>query len=206
MTALLIILGILLFLFLLSVIPIRVVLSYGEEMNLTLKYLFFQFQLLPEQEEPPKPKKAAAKSQKKAEPKPQEPSMLDKLRALIKKKGVKSFLALIKEITVLLSGTLKNLMKHVKLKTLDIYFVAASDNAGDAAILYGEACAVVYPAVNILCSLGRCRDYHVSVDLDYSTEAPAAVAYAVLSVFPLFAAKEFLHLLVKGFPYLRELA
>ena len=66
--------------------------------------------------------------------------------------------------------------------------VGDEKDAAEIAILYGEGCAGVYPAVSGLLGLTNCKPPHgrVSVDLDYSVKEPKVLCTASGAVRPLF--------------------
>lgn len=61
MTAIIVIAAILLFLFLLLVLPADLILLYNDEVTLTLRVLFLRFPLVPKKEKPPRPSRFTAK-------------------------------------------------------------------------------------------------------------------------------------------------
>ncbi|MEG1426763.1 MAG: hypothetical protein RSC76_03655 [Oscillospiraceae bacterium] len=202
MMVLYIILGILLFLIVALLIPLRFKFSYGTELQLTVHYLFFRYILLPTKEEKPKATPKQGKPTKKIPEK--KLSIIDKIRALVQRKGVGGFLSLMKSVSVLLGGILKELLVHLRIKRMDIYFLAAAEDAASAAMLYGEACAAIYPTVSALCEIGRCKNCGVTVDLDYHQATASVAANCTGSILPVFFVQAGVKLLCKGIPILQE--
>ena len=191
-------LSILSLIFILLLIPVRLDFKYGQEVTLTVRYAFLKMQLLPEKEKTEEPEKP--EEQKKAEGKPKE----NKIKKLLKEKGLGGFLKLVKELMGLVTRQMIKIIKHIKIRELDIYAVAGGENAADAAMLYGEACAVIYPAVNTIASLCNGKKCRATVDLDYKLEEARAIATASVSLCPIFAATHGLKLIIKAIPYIKE--
>ncbi len=67
MTALIIILSIFAFIFLLTLIPLKVKLVFSEEFALTIRYLFLRFKIFPSKEEPIEEKADSSAEEQKPE-------------------------------------------------------------------------------------------------------------------------------------------
>lgn len=195
MTALYIILGVLAFIFLLLMIPVVLRFDYSAETSLVLKYLFFKFTLFPRAEKPVKEEKKTDK------PQPQ----VSKIKELKDKHGLRGLLDIFKEIAKLAGAAALKILKRVKIRELDIYAVAGGDNAAETALLYGEACAVIYPVVNMLKGICRCKKTGVMVDADYKAKESAAICQAVISIRPVYIAGYGLKFIFKLIPRLMKL-
>ena len=201
MIALYIILGILLLLFLISLIKVEVFASYSDELTLTLKVLFYKKTLLPAPEKPKKqpekkeqkPKEPQPKKEKK--PKEKKPSYLTKLR---EKKGLTGLLSLLSGLAKIAAGTLKGLFSHLVIRKLDVGIALSSGDAASTAVNYGKLCSAVYPAVNVIVAATVCKNYNVTLepvfDDEKQTEITAEVS-AYLRV--MFAAAEALKAAVR---------
>lgn len=179
MLALYIILGILLFLFLLTLFNIYVYAVYNDELFLHLKIAFIKIQLVPPKPKKEKPeKKKKEKKKKKKEPdekeKKKEPN---KLFAYVKQKGVSGILNIVKRISKLATGVLKDLFSHITLNELTIRINVAGETAEDAAVKYGEVCAVFFPALRLITEIVTVKNYDVNVNPDFSDDAKNS-AYA----------------------------
>ena len=103
--------------------------------------------------------------------------------------GLTGLLTLTKDLLKATGTRFGKLLKHIKLKDFDLYvLVGGEKDAAEIAILYGEVCAGVYPAVSVLLGLTNCKPPHgrVSVDLDYSVKEPKVLCTASGAVRPLF--------------------
>lgn len=197
--ALWIILGIVGFLFVLTLFPLKFHLQYGQELRINCRYLFLNFQILPAKpKKKAPPKKKRAPGPKKPPPK-KEPSLTEKLKLIIKQQGAAGFLSLVKELSRLFGTALKRLLRHTNIKMLDICFTAGGENAGDTALQYGEACGIIYPAVSMLGSISPIAKLGLTIDADYKAESSRVLAELKLSIALIFAIREALSLLVHGF-------
>ena len=129
MIALYIILGILLLLFLLTLIRVQVLAEYSQELTLALKILFVKIVLVsPDKEKKPKKpaKKKPAKKEQKPKPKEEEkpkkekekkPSYLSKLK---EKKGLSGVVSLLTSLAKIALGALKGLFSHIVIQKLNV--------------------------------------------------------------------------------------
>ncbi len=195
MLALYIILGVLLFLFLLTLIPVRLDVSFQQEFSLTLRYLFLRFPILPGKEKEPKPPK---------EEKKEGESGPNKLKAILKKQGFFGFLEALFEMVKMAASSGKRLLTRIRLKKFDLYLcLGGAEDAADAAIRYGQLSGAVYSACGVLFGLTGCRKKAVTVDLDYGSPENRVDFSARLTLRPLYVLKEGISLLIKSFPILR---
>ncbi len=180
MIALYIILGILLLLFLITLIRVEVFFRYTDEVALTLKVLFVQIKILPQKkapkkkkEEKPKEKKQEKPKEKKEEkPKEKKPSYLQKLK---EKKGLSGLVSLFTSLAKIAAGALKGLFSHIVIKKLDVGIALSGDDASAVALNYGRLCSVFYPAVNIITAATVCKDWNVSIEPVFDPDRPTEV-------------------------------
>lgn len=204
MIALWIILGILLFLFLILLIKIEVLMQYSQEITLVLKILFLKIVLLSpdkpkEEKKEKKPEKEKPKEEKPKEKKPEEKkkkqSYLSKLK---EKKGLSGLVSLFVSVAKIAVGALKGIFSHIVLKKFDVGIALSGEDAASTAVTYGKLCSVIYPAINVITSVMVCKDYHVTIepvfDIDKDTEVFADI-HAYLR--PIFALHEALKAGVK---------
>lgn len=194
MTALWIVLGVLAFLLLLLFIPVTLTASYEDGLKAKARYLFLTFQIAP-----PKEKKRK-KRKKKQEPPGEEPAPKEsKIKQLIKEQGLSGFLHMMKELAVLAAGAAKDVLRHLKIKRLDIDVTVVGEDAADSAVNFGYACSVVYTAVGMLTALSGCKKYHVSVVPGFEAQKSQVAGYAKVSLAPAFALAAAIKALVKYF-------
>lgn len=202
MTVLLVICGVLLFLFLLTLFPLRVQLGFEQEFSLTLRYLFLRFHLAPGEEQPEPEEK---KQEEKAEEEKKTEKKID-IKQILKRQGVSGFLKSLFELIGLVAKASKRLLSHLKMPKFDLYLcLAGAEDAAEAAIQYGQVSGAVYSACGVLFKLMDCRKKAVSVDLDYQSEESTVVFSTVLSILPIFLLREAFSLLIHGLPIVLKL-
>lgn len=169
MTALYIILGILAFLFLITLIKVELFFTYTEEPFLTLKILFIKIQLVPPQKKSKKKKKPEKKKEpskqkikeEKTKKKEKKPSYLSKLK---EKKGLSGLISLFLSVAELAATTLKNIFSHIVVHKFDVYIQFVGSDAADTAVKYGELCGAIYSSVNIINGITDFKDYNVKIE------------------------------------------
>lgn len=196
MLALYIILGVLLLLFLITLIKVEVLATYSDTLTLVLKILFVRVTLVspdkkPKKKKPDKAKQKAekpkpTKTQKETKKKEKKPSYLSKLK---EKKGLSGIVSLITSLARIAAGALKGIFSHVVIKVFDVGITLSGEDAASTAVNYGRLCSVVYPAVNVITAATVCRDYHVTIeplfDPDRDTEVYANVHACIRVIYVL---------------------
>ena len=192
MVFLYILLGILLLIFLISLIRVQVFFFYSEDITLTLKLLFFKIKLLPQDEEKKKKEKKPKKEKKEKKKKEEEekpekdkkeekkkPSLLAKLKD---KHGVTGLIDLFRSAANIATVMLKGIISHVVFEKLDVGIMLSGEDAASVALTYGKVCSALYPAINILAAATVCRDYNISIEPVFDPEKPTEV-YADVHVY-----------------------
>lgn len=188
MIVLWILLGLLAVVFLLLLVPVHADVRYREKLELDVRYLFLRRTLLPAPEEPQAEKAEAPSKEKKPEAQKQKKNpMLEKLVRFKEAEGLSGLLHLAGDFLRLTGTSAAKIIRRLKIRDFDLYVLTGDEDAAAAAILYGQACAVVYPAAEALFTLTKCRRRRVSVDLDYAVKTPAVQLAADVSIRPLFA-------------------
>ncbi|MCR5653162.1 MAG: DUF2953 domain-containing protein [Ruminococcus sp.] len=173
MIALYIILGILLLLFLITLLNVWALISYNEELKLFVKIAFVKLQLVP-----PKPKKEKKKPEKKPkkkkktenkEPEKQKRKSFD-FKDYVKEKGVSGILNIIRRVADLAVGAMKDLFSKITVTKLSLRLRIAGSDAADTAVKYGRVCSVLYPALKIIAEIVTVKDYNIDVEPDFSDE------------------------------------
>lgn len=134
MTILWILLGIIVLLFLLSLLSVRLVLEYREDVTLTLSILFFKFRLFPKDKKKSKHLFASKKTKKR---KRKEKSPKEKKGDTSTHSEEKSLPERLSDICQLLSELLKKTLGHLKIRAARIRISVASKDAASTAILFG---------------------------------------------------------------------
>lgn len=178
MTGLIIFGAIVLFFVLIGMISATVTLSYNREFAVSLRVLFFRFQLVPKKSKTPNPKKytrkkyekmlekqrikeekAEEKKKLKKEKKEAEKAEKEKAKAAGngekksdegKKKSVADIVDLVSTILEAVKSLFKSFGKHLRVCAVKMNITVASDNAADTAVIYGVVCQSVAYIMEIL--------------------------------------------------------
>ncbi|MCH5296067.1 MAG: DUF2953 domain-containing protein [Ruminococcus sp.] len=166
-----ILLGILLGILLILLIPIRIRLKYQKEFELLLYIGFVKLRLIPAKPKKPKKEKSKGKSKEKTEEKPKE---AEKNKNIIQEKGISWLVNLIKKVSELACGVLKDFFKHIIIKRMMLSIVIAEDDAAKTAINYGYYCSAVYPAVGIIVRSAKCKKYGIDIKPNFDENAKSS--------------------------------
>lgn len=173
MLALYIILGILLFLFLITLFNIYVHADYDNELSLFIKIAFVKITILPPKPKKEKPEKKPKKKKKNKEktdekPKNKEPN---KVFSYVKQKGISGIVNIVQRISSLAIGVLKDFFSHLVIDELYVDLRIAGDTAEDAAVKYGRICSVFFPALRLIIEIVKVKHYDVNVNPDFNENA-----------------------------------
>ncbi len=192
------ILGILLFLFLLTLIPVRIDVAFRQKFTLTLRYLFLSFPVLPGKE-----RELAAEKGPKEEK--ESGSGLKKIKSVLKEEGFSGFLQALLQTVKLAASASKKILLATKVKRFDLYLcLAGAGDAAEAAVLYGKLSGAVYTACGFLSEVTNCRKKAVTVDLDYQAEDNLVDFSAGISICPLTVLARSVAFLIKALPFLEK--
>lgn len=173
MTALFIVLGIVLIIFLLTILPVTVDIDYSSEFFYRIKYagivLFDnrkRFKI-----------KAKKRKKKKEKPKKEEPDLKGEkkenfFKTLCNEKG---FFEAVKYCARFLGIILKKFMwliKRFKFKKFKLEIIVASDDAANTALEYGGVCSAVYPIVSLLESNINLSLKSINISADFNKIKP----------------------------------
>lgn len=172
MIALYIILGILLFLFLLTLLNIWVLVNYDEELALFVRVAFVKLQIIPSKpkKKKKKPKKPKKKTKKKPKEEKPEKEKAFSIKDYVKEKGVSGILNIVKRVAKLAVGALKDLFSKITVTKLSLRLRVAGSDAADSAVKYGRVCSVLYPALKVIAEVVTVEDYDIDVEPDFSDE------------------------------------
>lgn len=164
MTAWIIVTAVLAVIVLLLSCPVHLYASYQEEWRARIRYLFITYTLVPKKtkRKRKKKKKEPAPSEKKEE---QEKS--SGLRDIIKEKGIKGLLELLKQLANAAVGGAKILFRHLVIRKCNLTVTVGDEDAAETAMEYGYLCAAVYPASGAIISNTKCRDHNIRVVCDF---------------------------------------
>ena len=187
MKALLIILGIIAFILILLMIPLRFSLDYGEKTTLRIGYFFLSFRLYPAKGKKPK-KKKKKQPEKKKEEKKQEPEKKkpDKLKQLLDKHGIDGLTEILKEAARVVTELLGGLAKHLYFTRFNIRICVVGDDAADTAVKYGYVCSAVYLPLAVLCEHSVIKKHSEDISAGFLAEKSAAELELTAKIRPLF--------------------
>jgi hypothetical protein len=201
MTALIIVLGIVIFLLFLLILPITVSANFENELTAKVSYLFFHYKILPQ---PEKPKQLEKNNKEKKEEKQEENSTISKIKGIINQKGLPGFLNIIKDFVSVGTGAAKKLFSRVTIQTVSVHIEVADEDAAQAAILYGYTCSVVYPAMSLLVNNLKCKEYQIHIHADFKEKKSKVQFYIKAQVRLLFILKITLTALLQSLKVLKD--
>jgi hypothetical protein len=152
------------FIVILMLFRVRLFFSFYGEFGFKFKYLFFTLRI--KEREAGKAKKAP---EKKEEEQPQKADIIGLLKTL-------------KRYSALLKSTADSALKRMRIDRLYIKLIIKEDNAAKTAILYGEACAVVYPVVSFLGNAIGVKQYEIDIKPVFGEGVAAAEFECVISM------------------------
>ena len=191
--------GIILFFVILFSIRFSVIIDYGEETVVTLKYLFIKIPVV-DTSKPPKEKKPKNKKEKKLkEEKPAEegasqesekkPKEKKKGNSLIKQlyldQGYDGLEKMLRAVGNSLGGFFGKLYKTVVFDELYITMITAGGDAADTAIKHGKLCAWLFPMLGKLVSTSKVKKNDFDISPDFLATKSKASAYIKLHVTPI---------------------
>lgn len=118
--------------------------SYEEDFFVYLRFLFLRFRL----RLPSGGKNKEARKKRDAD---------------ASKNRVRLFLSHFGNFFTFVRKTLQSLLRHLQVDRLELWLVVAGEDAAETALLYGEACSVVFPTAAFLQSLKHTHRQYVKV-------------------------------------------
>lgn len=202
MTVLIVLAAILLALFLFTLLPVRLTLAYKDKFTVTLRFLFIKKDLLADavSEVEQKPVEKIE-----AEPEEQKDHVLDIFKDFFKREGFGGFLHFLTDVLRLVKNLGTSFVEHLQIKKFDLYLMVHGEDAGEAAVRFGEVSALAAAVHATLFTFKKCRKPSISVDLDYEDQTEDNVNFScVLSIKILFLLMIGIRALKKGLPLFRR--
>ncbi len=194
MTALAIIVGIIAFFVLILSIRVTVYMTYDEEFKLDIGWLFIKLHILPKKEKPEKEKKPKEEKEPKkenTEQPPEEEKLKEKKDNIIvsfyKNQGFSGVLQLLKDTVNAINGMFGTIFRNFVFRELKLYLTVGASDAAETAQLYGKTCAAVFPAMGLITSTCKVKEYDCAVRPNFMVAEKTAIFRAVLSFRPIFA-------------------
>lgn len=197
LVALYIILAIVALIVILFSIKFTVSLTYNEEFKVDVKWLFIKKKILPKSEEDEeKPKKEKKKKEEKPnnpkeektaenqqENKPKEDNMLVKF---YKNQGFSGVMQLLNDTVSAIRGMFGSIFKHLVFRELKLYLTVGAGDSAETAIMYGKTCSYVFPAMGLITSTCKVKDYCCDIQPNFMAKDKTAVFKTVVSIRPIF--------------------
>lgn len=202
MTVLIVLGAIFLALFLFTLLPVRVFLQYQHKFTVTLRFLFIKKDLLADavSEVEQKPVEDIE-----AEPEEQKDHVLDIVKDFFKREGFRGFLDFLKDVLRLMQKLGSSFLKHLQIREFDLYIMVHGEDAGEAAVRYGEVSALAAAVYSTVFALKKSKKPRISVDLDYEEKTEDNVNFScVLSIKILFLLILGIRALKNGLPLFRR--
>ncbi|MBW7573989.1 DUF2953 domain-containing protein [Caproiciproducens faecalis] len=199
MTALMIFMGIALFLFVLLLFPVSVSARFEEELSIKIKYLFFSYKI---PADTPKAEDTGKSGKKKTGDKS---DAYSKFRDIIKRKGLSGFLDIISEFASIATGAAKKLFSHAVIHAISVDISVSDEDAAQTAIYYGCTCSVVYPAMGLLVNQVKCKDYHIRIAPDFNEKESRITFTCKVKIKLLFILSSMLPALLESLKMLKKI-
>lgn len=198
MTALAIILGIIAFFVILLSIRITVYMTYDSDFKLDISWLFIKLHILPKKEKDDKdnkPKKEKPKKEKKEkepeqQPETEQPAAPQKdniIKSFYKNQGFSGVMQLIKDTVKAINGMFGGIFRHFVFRELKVYLRVGDSDAAQTAMLYGKTCSAVFPAMGLITSTCKVKEYDCEITPNFCEKEKTAVFRVVFSYRPIFA-------------------
>ncbi len=205
-------LGILVLLILLLSVPVGADILYENKPFVRLRYGWFGFNLnlesKPKEKKKKKPtakktvaKKTAPKAKKKKEKKPPPPAV-QFILDIKDTHGISGLFEFFFGLLRMLTNTGSRLVGLITMPKADLLLIVRGADAAETAVQYGQMCAVVYPAFEVLCKVKPCRNQRVSVVPDYEKGQTEGVFSVSLRIVPVMVIKEGVVLIFRALAHL----
>lgn len=192
-----ILLGIILFFVLILSVKFRITVHSEDGVDLTVRWLFLKFTILPKKEKPEKKKKKKKKEKENAEedkkkdetvPEPKPPKAKKSGDNIFVRfyhnNGVEGVVDLIKRFSAALKTGMGNVMRSFTFEELYISLLVGAGDSAETAIKYGKTCAAVFPAMGLITDTMRVNKYSLDVNPDFIYGKNKARLHVQLSVIP----------------------
>lgn len=144
--------------------PICLNIEFCESLSVNIKILFFKFTLFPRKNNKKEKVRARKSSQ---EAKLDKKSKDNKIKDLLKQRGLRGFLNILKEMGKIVLGVGEKFKSKVKIDDLDVLVSVADEDSAKTAVRYGQTCAVIFPFTNIILKYFDVKNYSVKVRPDF---------------------------------------
>lgn len=198
MTALYVILAIIAFFVILFSVKFTLYLTYDNEFKVDVRWLFIRKTILPKSEEDkksekektkkekPEKEKKAAEEEKPAEPTDNTQKKDNMLVAFYKNQGFSGVMQLLNDTVSAIKGMFGSIFRHLVFKELKLYLRVGADDSAETAMLYGKTCSYVFPAMGLITSTCKVKDYGCGVEPNFIQPEKSAYFKVIVSMRPIF--------------------
>lgn len=179
--------GLLIFLLIISFLlfcNIKFIVTFENEMSVCIKYLFFKFNMKKSSKEEKNVNNKTDKKEKtnagtndqkendkkKSEKNKKESNTKNKIKKIISEKGFSGFLKIVKDLLVIVKNLSSYLLKRIYVVKFYLEVKISEEDSAQTAIKYGQACSVLYPAMNFLFQNIKVKNPNVKINPDFNSE------------------------------------
>ncbi len=185
-------LGIILFIIVLFLIPVRVTAHYEGTFEMYVQYLFLKIKLFPKEKKEKKPEKEKKtkdkKSEKKEKPKEDKPKEKGDniFLTFYNNQGFEGVIQLIVDTLNAVGGLFGGTFKHFVFRELYLEMKVAGPDAAETAIKYGKISSAVFPAMGLICSKAKVKKYDIDISPDFLAVKDEAMFHFQFGLSPIF--------------------
>ena len=149
--------------------PVIADIQFKDSFGVKIKVLGIPITVFPQKEKPQSEEK-----KKKPKEEKEKTGKFSKIKGILESKGLSGLLDFFKELAGVAAGTGKKLFSHLVIYQLSVDISISNEDAAKTAIQYGQACAVVYPAMSMITTVAKCKQSHVCVIADFDDKKTKA--------------------------------
>ena len=166
--------GIFLIFAIVLVCPVIIDIQFKDSFVVKIKILGIPITVFPQKEKPQSEEQKVKKKKKKKPEEKEKTGKFSKIKGILESKGLSGLLDFFKELAGVAAGTGKKLFSHLVIYQLSVDISISNEDAAKTAIQYGQACAVVYPAMSMITTVAKCKQSHVFVIADFDDKKTKA--------------------------------
>ena len=108
------------------------------------------------------------------------------LVAFYKNQGLSGVIQLLNDTVSAIGGMFGSIFRHFVFHELKLHITVGTDDSAQTAILYGKTCASVFPAMGLITTTCKVKDFDCRVDPNFFEPVKSAKFKVVLSTRPIF--------------------
>lgn len=209
------VLGIIVFIIVLFLIPVRVTAHYEDTFEMSVQYGFIKIKLFPQKEKKNENKKTKKKKEKpvKQEKKPdtqnkkKKSDKNEKIKkdnifvTFYKNQGFEAVIQLIADAMSAVTGMFGGIFRHFVFRELFLEMKISGSDAAATAIKYGQISAAVFPAMGYICSKAKVKKYNIDISPDFLAVKDKAMFHFQFGICPIFVTNS---VITAGFKLLKN--